>query len=1579
MSPLRNFLQQISRLISEAAPYAGFAFVAAFVCLIVGAYAYASTVTVTYSGTITSMNDVSLFFGSTTTAMNGKSFTLTYKMDDTKGSTYLGTWPTCNNGLQATTTTGNPVPQGILTITGGNRPYTWGALAYQSLGANVSSSNAGSPLTKLTNKINPVFTGGTAGLSGSENGSMEIDLNSINNCRNWEASWLNYTLTTGDSSTGTISADYANSDQGVSITDFSTTFDILNFSISGTTTTSGQTLASAQTLGFQCHNQNVVYTTCWDRWEGSTAEMCQTTDGRPESGDACWVISEANGGIPVAHPDCNVQPVLVSYPNAQTCEPINAAGGNVYLTETDFLGGGPMADLTFTRFYNSNDPTQSGFGVGWHSNFHRALTLTSSTSITVTNRGGSEDTFTLTGGIWTPQANITSALTSTTSPVAYKLTYQNDSVENYNSTGQLTSIVTRGGLTTSLSYSATGNLSTITDPYSNTLSFGYDALGRVTTMTLPDGTTKFGYSYDSYNNLASVNNPDGTYHQYAHGAWPFTNLITDYYDEDANDYASWTYDSQGRGATQSLAAGVNQETLAYTTSTLSTITDALGNTTSYVLTGNFGNIVPTTVGGVPSPHSGGASFTYDTNGFIASVTDYNGNVTNFTHNSKGQETSRTEAYGTALARTTTTKWHATFNLPIEIDQPLSVTTTLGYDANGNLTSRSVTDGTNIRKITMTYNANNQITSETDALGNTSTWTYDASGNKKTFVDALGQTTTYNTYDGNGRIISLTDPLSLTTTYAYDKLGRITSVKVGGLTTSYTWDSGANKISKITYPDNSTLTSTFDDAHRVIEVKDTAGDAIKYTYDNMSNLTAVNVYDPTPTLKYTHSYTYDTQNRMMTSVGAGMGETTTYLYDSQSNPISITDALSHTSTYTYDALNRLATLTDALSNTSTFGYDALDRTTTVTDPRGLVTSYQYTGLGQTTTISSPDTGTTVITYDADGNELTSTDARGKVTSYYYDALKRTTTITYTGGSSVVLTYDTGTNGTGHLTKMVDPAGTTSWTYDQYGDVLSKSQTTGSLTLTTTYTYDSDKRLSTIKYPSTKTLTYAYDSSGRISGITGGVTSISYFPFGMAKQWTEPNSTTYLRGFDQDGRITSVTLNSTTTNVQTITYDNANRITGLTETGLSNKTYGYDSDDRLTSFFNGTATTSYTYDADGNRTSMSLSGTTTLSYTTTSNMVQSLTGTTTANYGYDAMGNTTSDGTNVWTYDARGRMSTLTAGTTTAAYDINGFGQRIEKTGSSVPSGGTNEYVYDEQGNLIGEYGSTGTIIEETGYLPDTPISVLAKGFGLAGLGRAVPTAVYTGTNGSTVSSTTPDWLGAPHIIANSSKTYQWRWDHYDFGNNAPNQNPSGLGTFNYNLRFPGQYYDAESSLFYNGLRDYNPNSIGRYIESDPMGIFGGSFSLYPYVNNNPITLVDLQGLATTIPTGGPLTMIPQGPNGGPWWTLTQPYPPYMDTKCILHCEIKNLKKAIEIKNQVKDVLDRLKALLAEAEAAAVEACARALPFLIPQGLETYCRHGECPDFPPNSPYNPYNPPAWACDQHLPHENGTCPGDIPYDDD
>ncbi len=92
---------------------------------------------------------------------------------------------------------------------------------------------------------------------------------------------------------------------------------------------------------------------------------------------------------------------------------------------------------------------------------------------------------------------------------------------------------------------------------------------------------------------------------------------------------------------------------------------------------------------------------------------------------------------------------------------------------------------------------------------------------------------------------------------------------------------------------------------------------------------------------------------------------------------------------------------------------------------------------------------------------------------------------------------------------------------------------------------------------------------------------------------------------------------------------------------------------------------------------------------------------------------------------------------------------------------------------------------------------------------------------------------------------WRWDQDEpFGVNVPNENPSGLGAFEFPLRFPGQYADKETNLHYNYYRDYEP-STGRYGESDPIGLIGGLNtyaygSAGPLIRTNPSGLVDWTG-------------------------------------------------------------------------------------------------------------------------------------------
>jgi RHS repeat-associated protein len=170
--------------------------------------------------------------------------------------------------------------------------------------------------------------------------------------------------------------------------------------------------------------------------------------------------------------------------------------------------------------------------------------------------------------------------------------------------------------------------------------------------------------------------------------------------------------------------------------------------------------------------------------------------------------------------------------------------------------------------------------------------------------------------------------------------------------------------------------------------------------------------------------------------------------------------------------------------------------------------------------------------------------------------------------------------------------------------------------------------------------------------------------------------------------------------------------------------------------------------------------------------------------------------------------------------NALGQRVKKSSA----GATTYFAYDELGHLLGEYDGSGALIQEIVWMGDTPVATLRVGD--CGLG-----IFYIHT----------DHLNTPRrITRRTTADIVWRWDSDPFGSTGANENPSGLGSFTFNLRHPGQYADAETGLFYNYFRDYDP-ATGRYVESDPIGLMGGSYSTYLYAAGDPIIFIDSSGL------------------------------------------------------------------------------------------------------------------------------------------
>lgn len=240
----------------------------------------------------------------------------------------------------------------------------------------------------------------------------------------------------------------------------------------------------------------------------STPDTLQSSPANPSAGGA-------------SRCGCNQSsdPILT----ADVGEPINAATGNMFQVETDFVGTS-CTGLALRRYYNRQDATGAAFGTGWRSAWQRSLTPVSPGTVIVTRADGRKDTFTLNAGVWQADPDVTSVLTplpATGTQTGWQLVTAADTTETYSLTGQLTAVTTRAGLTTTLAYNSSGQLTSVTGPFGDTLKFTSNAAGQITQMTAPDGGV-FSYAYDANNNLISVTHPDGTVRQYVYGDASFS-------------------------------------------------------------------------------------------------------------------------------------------------------------------------------------------------------------------------------------------------------------------------------------------------------------------------------------------------------------------------------------------------------------------------------------------------------------------------------------------------------------------------------------------------------------------------------------------------------------------------------------------------------------------------------------------------------------------------------------------------------------------------------------------------------------------------------------------------------------------------------------------------------------------------------------------------------------------------------------------------------------------------------------------------------------------------------------------------
>jgi len=1115
--------------------------------------------------------------------------------------------------------------------------------------------------------------------------------------------------------------------------------------------------------------------------------------------------------------------------------PCDAASGNKLEYADDFVGGG--GSPAFSRTYNSQLMVNLGLGYGWTHSHATRLEHKSDDVIHLHLGSGRIVPFTKFLFFWYAHPDVRLSLTE--GAETYTVAYPSGQREVFNKLGNMTARINALGQATTYTYNSSGLLTKITGPFGHALTLAYDGSTRLSTMTNPvGGITR--YTYDARSNLIKVTYPGGDYRQYHYENPAFTHALTGITDEKLVRYATFGYDAQGRATSTEHAVtdnGIGQErfTFAYgaadvqssfdegeTTTTV--VTDAGGHAQTLTFTNQHGGKLLTSR--VSNADGKQLVQSFNDENLLISRTDEEGRTTSYTYNGAGQLESVTEATGTAQARTTTIEYlSTTIDLPTRIESPsvatgLTEVLTVAYDVDNRpatVTESGYTPAGQAvsRTFGITYNTHGQVTvidgPRADVSDITQFEYYECTtgvqcGQLYRITNAAGHVTTFNSYDAAGRLLSVTDPRGVVTTYTYSTRGWVTGVTetppVGAArTTTYTYDKVGQLITA-TLPGGLALTFVYDAAHDLKSVTDSLGNQIVYAYDSRGNRTIEQVKDQSGTLARSVETVFDLRNQPATVTRPG--SITNLVHDAVGNLTQITDPNGHPTSYQYDALDRLTRVVDALGGFTDLEHGPTDTLSSVTAPNGANTTYQVDDLGNRVTEASPDRGSVVQTFDPAGNILSRTDGRGVTATLTYDALNRVTSVTYpTAGEDVSYVYDACTNGSGRLCVVTDPMGTWSYTYDGFGRIVSASWATDGRTYTTSYSWTPGDILASVTYPSGRTITYTRDAIGRVTAVASNGASLlsnrTYRADGLVTGQTWGNGISEGRAYDLQGRMTTWQAGGLLN--RAYTYDaNGNVVQ------KDAAQFQYDALDRLI----GEPAQTIIYDGNGNRLS---DGAGLYSYTPASNrMITGPPGV----VQLDVAGNTLAIDATTFTYNQAGRMSSAIAGGQNTTYTYGHDGLRTSKAVNGI----TTLYHYDIDGRLIAETDTGGSTLRE--YAWDD----------------AVPIAQFTG---GAVTYLHTDRLGTPRIGTDQAGMDVWRWEPDAFGTTAP------TGTVTVNLRYPGQYFDAETGLHQNWHRTYAPSS-GRYLESDPIGL-GGGLNTFGYVTGNPLRYSDPRGLCV-----GPLAPV-----------------------------------------------------------------------------------------------------------------------------